>query len=72
MVIKVSREPAENTRTLPLGLALAEAEGVELDDAELELEEELLQPARARPIHPTASRGTNSALFLVIGAIRAI
>jgi hypothetical protein len=50
LVIRVSREPAENTSTSPLGSAVAELEAEELAEgeelAELEeLEEELLQPA---------------------------
>jgi hypothetical protein len=48
LVIRVSREPAENTSTSPLGSAVAELEGEELAELE-ELEEELLQPAAASP-----------------------
>jgi hypothetical protein len=62
----VSRDPAENTSTSPLGIALAELAGVELEDVELagvELEE-LLQPA-ARPVHAMASRATTGALLFV-------
>ena len=69
MVIKVSRDPAENTSTSPLGKALGEPAGVELEDAvlgeELELlEEELLHPA-ASAVQAMASRATRGALFLV-------
>jgi hypothetical protein len=54
LVIRVSRDPAENTSTSPLGRAVAELEGEELAEAEVlaeleELEEELLQPAAASP-----------------------
>jgi hypothetical protein len=55
LVIRVSREPAENTSTSPLGralgleaAALAELEGA-AEELE-ELEEELLQPAAASPM----------------------
>jgi hypothetical protein len=63
LVIRVSRDPAENTSTSPLGRALAVLEAEELavldagelgllDAAELEeLEEELLQAAAVRPRH---------------------
>jgi hypothetical protein len=66
LVIRVSREPAENTRTSPLGLALAELEGVELEDAELdeELLLLLLHPA-ASTVQVMAIRAARGALFLV-------
>jgi hypothetical protein len=66
--MRVSREPAENTSTSPLGLALAELEGPELEDAAPEdvvLEEELLQPAAARTVQAMAARATAGALLLV-------
>jgi hypothetical protein len=68
LVIRVSRDPAENTSTSPLGIALAELD--ELADAEVEvdveavLEELLLHPATARPVHAMASRATTGALLL--------
>jgi hypothetical protein len=61
LVIRVSRDPAENTSTSPLGRALAVLEAVELAELEAvelaefvagelaELEEELLQAAAVRP-----------------------
>jgi hypothetical protein len=62
----VSSEPAENTKTSPLGLALevaeAVAEGVVLEDVVL-LEDELLQPATATPVQAIASRTTIGALL---------
>jgi hypothetical protein len=72
LVISVSRDPAENTKTSPLGLALAELDAVELDDVEVEdveLEEELLQPV-ASAVQVMAIRARTGALFLVrIGII---
>jgi hypothetical protein len=64
LVIKVSREPAENTKTSPVGLAVADAElaGAEADVVELE-EELLLHPA-ASAVQAMASRATRGALFL--------
>jgi hypothetical protein len=56
LVIRVSREPAENTSTSPLGSALGELEAAALAEVEAaaaeleELEEELLQPAAASPM----------------------
>jgi hypothetical protein len=61
LVIRVLRDPAENTSTSPLPVGLAEAAAlaevaaaVGLEEVaaleELELEEELLQPAAASPI----------------------
>ncbi|MGH3201200.1 MAG: hypothetical protein ACRDP5_03970, partial [Streptosporangiaceae bacterium] len=67
LVIKVSRDPAENTSTSPLGKALAELEGVELEDAELEdvaLDEELLLHPAASAVQAMASRATRGALSL--------
>ena len=67
MVIRVSRDPAENTSTSPLAMAVAELDGVELEDVELagvELEE-LLHPAAARPVQAMASRATTGALLFV-------
>jgi hypothetical protein len=61
LVIKVSRDPAESTSTSPLGLTVAELEGVELEDAVLE--EELLQPVAARTVQAMAARATTGALF---------
>jgi hypothetical protein len=49
---------------LELELALAELEADELDDAEVELEEELLQPAMARPVHAMATRAATGVLLL--------
>ena len=72
MVIRVSREPAENTKTSPLGLAVADA-AAELAGAELagaddvELEEELLQAASA--VQVIATRARTGALFLVTRGI---
>jgi hypothetical protein len=43
-------------------LAVAELEGVEVED--VVLEEELLQPAAARPVQAMASRAARGALFL--------
>jgi hypothetical protein len=67
LVIRVSSEPAENTKTSPLGIALevaeAVADGVVLEDVVL-LEDELLQPATATPVQAMASRATIGALFL--------
>jgi hypothetical protein len=71
LVIRVSRDPAENTKTSPLGFALevadAEEEGVLLEV--VELEDELLQPATAMPVQAMASRATTGALFLPRGRI---
>jgi hypothetical protein len=64
LVIRVSRDPAENTSTSPLGLAVAELDGVELEDAELEGELLLLHPA-ASAVQVMASRARRGALFLV-------
>jgi hypothetical protein len=68
----VSRDPAENTSTSPLGIALAELAGVELEDAELagvELEDEL-HPAAARPVQAMAIRATTGGfLFVKTGII---
>jgi hypothetical protein len=56
LVIRVSREPAENTSTSPLGRALGELEAAALAELEgaaeelEELEEELLQPAAVSPM----------------------
>jgi hypothetical protein len=67
LVIKVSRDPAENTSTSPLGMALAELD--ELADAEAEvdveavLEELLLHPAMASPVHAMASKATTGVEF---------
>jgi hypothetical protein len=57
----VSRDPAENTSTSPLGRAVAELDGedeavaeevgVEAGAEEEELEDELLQAAAVRPRH---------------------
>ena len=66
MVIRVSREPAENTKTSPLGIALAELAGAELEGVELEdaeLEEELHPVANA--VQVMATRARRGALFLV-------
>jgi hypothetical protein len=73
LVIKVSREPAENTSTSPLGNALGEPAGVEVEDAVLEeelleeelLEEELLLHPAASAVQVMASRARRGALFLV-------
>ena len=68
MVIRVSRDPAENTSTSPLALALAELDGVELADVELEdaeLEDELLHPAAARPVQAMAIRAATGAFLFV-------
>ena len=68
MVIKVSRDPAENTSTSPLGNALAELAGAELAGAELEevvLEEALLLQPAASAVQVMASRARRGALFLV-------
>jgi hypothetical protein len=62
LVIRVSRDPAENTKTSPLGLALVVLEGVVL--ADVVLEGELLQPAMAMPVQAIASRAATGALFL--------
>ena len=65
MVIRVSRDPAENTKTSPLGLAVADGL-VELDGvvlAAVVLEEELLQPAAARQVQAMATRATTGALL---------
>jgi hypothetical protein len=65
LVIRVSRDPAENTKTSPLGLAVADGL-VELDGvvlAAVVLEEELLQPAAARQVQAMATRATTGALL---------
>jgi hypothetical protein len=68
LVIRVSRDPAENTSTSPLGKALGEPAGVELEDGVLEaelLEEELLLHPAASAVQVMASRARRGALFLV-------
>jgi hypothetical protein len=68
LVIKVSRDPAENTSTSPLGKALLELAGAELAGAELEdvvLEEALLLHPVASAVQVMASRARRGALFLV-------
>jgi hypothetical protein len=68
----VSRDPAENTKTSPLGRALAELEGAVLEEAVLEdvvLEEELLLHPAASAVQVMASRARRGALFLVKGGI---
>jgi hypothetical protein len=64
LVIRVSREPAENTKTSPLGRAVAELAGAEAELEDVELEEELLQPV-ASAVQVMASRARRGALFLV-------
>jgi hypothetical protein len=66
LVIRVSRDPAENTSTSPLGLALAELEeealaGVDEVDEGV-LEEELLQPAVTSPMQAI---DTNAAICVL-------
>jgi hypothetical protein len=67
LVIKVSRDPAENTSTSPLGLAVEELDALADAGVEVEVdavvEELLLHPARASPVHVMASRATTGALF---------
>ena len=67
MVIRVSRDPAENTSTSPLGRALEEldAELEEELDGELdaEVDEELLHPAAARLVQVMASSAATGAFF---------
>jgi hypothetical protein len=67
LVIRVSRDPAENTSTSPLGRALAEldAELEEELDGELdaEVDEELLHPAAARLVQVMASSAATGAFF---------
>jgi hypothetical protein len=63
LVIRVSRDPAENTSTSPLGIALAELEAEVGGEVDVELEEELLQPAAARPVQAMATRATTGTLL---------
>jgi hypothetical protein len=72
LVIKVSSDPAENTSTSPLGIAVAELDaladaGVEVDAAAVL--EELLHPARASPVHAIASRATTGPRFVAMRGI---
>jgi hypothetical protein len=53
LVIRVSREPAENTSTSPLAVVLAEVVGLAGLVALEELDEELLQPAAVSPMQAT-------------------
>jgi hypothetical protein len=64
LVIRVSRDPAENTSTSPLALGVVEVEGVVLAVDDEEGEEELLHPA-ASAVQAMASRARRGALFLV-------
>ena len=63
----MSRDPAENTSTSPLGRALAEldAELEEELEGELdaEVDEELLHPAAARLVQVMASSAATGAFF---------
>jgi hypothetical protein len=68
LVIKVSSEPAENTKTSPVGLAVAGAELAGAEADVVELEEELLQPA-ASAVQVMAARARTGALFLVTRGI---
>jgi hypothetical protein len=69
LVIRVSREPAENTSTSPLGIALAELDAEVVGEVDVELEDELLHPAAARPVQAMASRATTGALLFVKAGI---
>jgi hypothetical protein len=67
LVIRVSRDPAENTSTSPLGIALAGPDAeldAELDEGlDVELEAELLHPAAARLVQVMASSAATGAFF---------
>jgi hypothetical protein len=63
LVIRVSRDPAENTSTSPLGLALGELDAELEGELDAEVEEELLHPAAVRPVQAMASRAATGALF---------
>jgi hypothetical protein len=66
LVIRVSRDPAENTSTSPVGSAAAELAGADADavgdeeaGADEEDEDELLQAAAVRPRHAMPATTAN-------------